>query len=341
MPSLSQEFEKFDSLLLMPKASLSNPAQFTERYAGLSEQLTSLEVKHGFAFTHDSFKALHAGFANIRDIAMGEVALNGTSHLIRDLTMPKFTEPLYRTAAALDIAIIHHPELNKKIADKAAMYALAPSIFPITTIVHDSLELTNALDIVPGKTVVVKPATGMRSRGVQILPKTEANKLELQAGKWLVQEFIDNSGGIPEYNVQGVHNLRTIVIGGQPIGAIVRHAVEGDELLKNDYYGEAIAPDKLNVAVMGAIGEVVRSLASDDLQPDNAVLAMDFAYGRGATGGPDYYMIEVNRRPMRISSWTLGDDPRCTDGAGLLELARQWDHHEARMIKNNIGSKGL
>lgn len=340
---LRHDSAALDTVILMPPHSPEHYARFTSRYMGLSSELDKLSVSHGFAFSHNSFTG--TGFSDIWSVIMDEKADSGTTNLVRDLTMSLKEEPLYTLAESNDIKLIHTPALNRTIADKGETYDLMTEIFPETVVMRNVADLNMALDRLPGQNIVLKPATGQRSKGVQIVAKKEAAKIILPQGTWLAQEFIDTSVGIPCLEVgKGVHNLRTIVIGGQIIGAVVRHAAQNETILKRDTYGKAFDGDLLPESLHRMVKIGISSLVSKYPEALATVLAFDFAFGARTDGSRGFTTIEVNRRPLRIGEETTHridketGQPVCPSWAarGVTELGRKWDSAEARLLAANV-----
>ena len=82
-----------------------------------------------------------------------------------------------------------------------------------------------------GDSVVVKPRTGLGGKGVTAVRKADlaarAGEFPGAAANYVVQEWMDSSGGVPGL-VGGVHDLRAVVIGGEISHFCVRSPKSGD-----------------------------------------------------------------------------------------------------------------
>jgi len=85
----------------------------------------------------------------------------------------------------------------------------------------------------------------LKGLGIFIGPKKEALNFEfpLKFKKYIVQEFIDSSGGIPKI-ASGIHDLRVAVVNMKPVWCHVRippsgsfkaNAASGGSLIEVDY----------------------------------------------------------------------------------------------------------
>lgn len=315
-----------DVAILMPK--ISDFERFSIRYAGLSEELGALSVAHFFANSHNSFDPRAVAFANVIDVHNHIVAGQGRAPVIRDLTMPSEDKPLYGSG----LHLVHHPDTNAFLADKSNLVKQAPEIHPATALAT-ARNVHEALDIVPGERVIIKPVRGMVSKGVQIVSKHEAANLHLADGKYLVQEFIDTSRGIPSMGIEGVHNLRTISIGGVAVGSIARVGGKGGEILSGDIYGAYVSNDQLSDRMHDIIDTVHDVLATQPGDNRN-VIAIDLMRGLDSSGEMVDVACEVNRRPMRISAYDMDKDN--LDEDAIRTLAEQWDRAEAAMLAGMV-----
>jgi glutathione synthase/RimK-type ligase-like ATP-grasp enzyme len=315
-----------DVAILMPK--ISDTERFSIRYAGLSAELGMLGISHFFADGHVSYDVELNEFGQVFDVTRQRFDESGAAPVVRDLTMPKRDMPLYHSGARL----VHDPRTNSFLADKSNLYLAAPGIHPTTALVtHNTV--SDGLDVVPGERVLVKPVSGMLSQGVQVLPKLEAAKLELPDGRYMLQEFIDTSGGVPQLGIEGVHNVRGITIGGLIIGGIARVQTDGGNILRDDIYGRYVGPDELPES-MQAIASTVHGVMAELPGNNKNVLAIDFMRGVNAAGELVDVLCETNRRPMRISAYNLNKGN--LDDDGIRILASQWDKAEAEMLAEMV-----
>lgn len=316
-----------DVAILMPKISDMN--RFSTRYAGLSAALGTLGVSHFYANGHVTYNEELDAFGQVFDVARQQFDEYGAAPVVRDLTMPKDDMPLYHS----DARLVHDPVTNSFLADKSNLYLAAPDIHPVTALVTNKT-YADGLKAVPGEQVVIKPVRGMLSKDVQVLPRLEATQLRLPKGDYMVQEFIDTSGGIPSLGIEGVHNVRGISIGGLIIGGIARLQTAGGNILRDDIYGRYIGPDELPESMRAIAGTVHEVLAGQPGDNKN-VIAIDFMRGVNAAGEVVDVLCETNRRPQRISAYDLVTGGNLDD-AGIATLAGQWDKAEAEMLAGMV-----
>ncbi len=318
-----------DIAVLMPKLSPNTGERFKERYSGLEKALAKRGLMSFFAEGHDSFTKETKYFRNVFDSDRNVLAQSGSADVVRDLTMSLDNKPLYESG----LTVVHNPELNRFIADKQSVYELLPEIHPKTISVQ-AAQVLDAIDRLRDlglREIIIKPATGLKSEGIVLVDgqKKLAN-LQLNNGRYLVQEYLDTSGGIPELGIRGTHNLRMISIGTKVIGAVARERGSNSKILRDDNYGKVYDPDELPDSIMGIADYVHEGLSKIEGAKDG-VLAIDVMRGKGSDGEARDVVCEVNRRPMRISPFDLMDRGN-SDPDGLLRLGRNWDGAEADLL---------
>lgn len=318
--------EKAPVAILMPKVENYERTQI--RYGGLVHELGIRGVDCFFAEQHTSYNSDTHHFNNPRDLSwVPRADITGEASVVRDLTMTLDDQPLF--SDSVGPIVVHAPELNRYIAHKDNLVYDAPEIHPLTQVV-DQDDIDEAVANLPGSKAVVKPIVGMRSQGVVAGDKASVVQHEFADGRYLVQEFIDTSHGIPEYGINGVHNLRVLSIDRETIGAIGREGGQSTEMLSGDMYGNIIEPDRLSPDVQRIVGTVHDVLARQAGDGHN-VIAIDIMHGLNASGEMVDILCEINRRPQRISRYDLRDQ-RNLDMEGIKWLGSQWDKHEAEML---------
>lgn len=318
--------EKAPVAILMPKVDDHERTRI--RYGGLVHELGAVGVDYFFTSTHASYNSETHRFDDPRDInRQPRTDLSGEASVVRDLTMSLVEQPLYVDSEGPVVA--HNPMLNHFIARKDNLVFAAPEIHPVTHVV-DAVDIDEAVASIAGKKVVVKPVTGQRSQGVIVGDKALVTDQRFADGAYLVQEFIDTSGGIPELGIEGVHNLRVVSVDSEPIGAIARVGGSSSEMLSGDIYGNALDFDRLGPDVQRIVGTVHDIMLAQPGLGKN-VIAIDVMRGLNASGEMVDVLCEVNRRPQRISSYDLRDT-RNLDPEGIKWLSKQWDKHEAEML---------
>lgn len=311
-----------DIAVLMPK--ITDPECFSVRYAGLDTELRELGVTHFFAETHDSFMPLEDSFQSPYDINRDAIARTIAAPLVRDLTMSLDVKPVYK---ASNIRTVHDPVTSRYIADKRNLVDALPTQHPATlTISETGVEM--AFDMIPGNKIIIKPTIGHRSKDVQVINKVAG--VTLGKGTYLAQEYLDTTVGMPEYDIEGIHNLRVLSIGNKAVAAIARLGGTSGEILQSDVYGNFVHPDDFTPTIHGIV-ESVHEVMYWQPGRGNNVLAIDVMRGRGSDGEIRDALCEVNRRPQRISSWDLLDTANRSPSA-IIEVAQRWDQAEAEML---------
>jgi glutathione synthase/RimK-type ligase-like ATP-grasp enzyme len=321
---------EYDVAILMPK--ITDMERFTVRYTGLSQALSALSMDSFFAESHVSYDDQLHGFHSTFDVNYGNLATSATATVVRDLTMALDAKPLYEDEQAPKI--VHHPDTNRFIANKVNLATEAPQIHPHTIVVSADT-VSEAVDGIPGDKVLLKPTTGMVSKGIYVLSKQEAATAKYGPGQYLLQEFIDTSGGIPSLGIEGMHNLRVISVGSVAVGAIARVGSKDKDILKDDVYGSFTDVDNLPEAMHTIVDTVHEVLHRQPGSGEN-IIAIDIMRGRNGSGELVDVLCEVNRRPMRVSRYSLRDNGNLDNGA-ILRLAKLWDRAEAELLARQVG----
>lgn len=185
--------------------------------------------------------------------------------------------------------MLNDPALDRLCTDKWETYELLPAYFPRTVIVHDAAELARAGSALMGDRLVAKPLDGEEGKGVRIGPREEILR-SVAAYPYLLQEFLDTSGGIPGI-VEGMHDFRLVSVSGEIVLSYVRTPPPG-EMLANVARGGS----EVQVPVDG-IPEGAR-LLFDDV---DRVLARfpKRVYSVDCCRAPDgaWKIIELNAKP--------------------------------------------
>jgi len=128
--------------------------------------------------------------------------------------------------------------------DKWLGYGKTSRFMPKTIWVGERQNLGSVLPKIKTDWVVLKPYNGLKGIGVFIGPKKKALNFEFpeKYPRYIAQEFIDTSGGIPGI-VKGLHDLRVAITNGEAVWSHVRTPPSGSF--------------QANVAQGGKIKEVV------------------------------------------------------------------------------------
>jgi glutathione synthase/RimK-type ligase-like ATP-grasp enzyme len=125
-----------------------------------------------------------------------------------------------------DVATINPSILLKMGNNKIEMYKHFGELQPFSVICESRGDVEKAFEKIEGDKIVVKEPDGCGGKQVYIGPKKEILEQLPNTFPVLAQEFLDTSGGVPGY-INGVHDVRLSICGGEIIGYYVRSAKEG------------------------------------------------------------------------------------------------------------------
>jgi hypothetical protein len=173
--------------------------------------------------------------------------------------------------------------------DKWATSRIIGEYMPQTFIVEDRRNLPEILSQLKGDRVVLKPFNGLKGIGIFIGPKKEALnfKFDGKYSRYIAQEFVDTSGGIPGI-ASGMHDLRVVVVNGSPVwchvrepagGSLLANAAQGGSLTEIDY-------EKVPESIKKVVGEVSVLFSK---RFDNPIYSLDF--GVDKSGKPRIFEI--------------------------------------------------
>lgn len=206
----------------------------------------------------------------------------------------------FQLARAYGPAFINGLDVLATARDKYATYRRFSTLMPRTLLLSEALSDPSAVDSWAGDKIVVKPRTGLGGEGVRCLAKlglVEGTKdIAAVSGAWVVQEWMDSSCGIPGV-VDGVHDLRTVIIGGEAAFHSLRSPKSGDFRCNVSAGGSLMdfEPGARPVprGVLDIVETVVRALGRD------GAYSVDCA----ADASGRVYLGEVNNAPgLKVSS---------------------------------------
>lgn len=314
--------------IVMPK--ITDRHQFEIRYFGLQEEIEQQGFQPVFAEQAASYDSSTHTFTNLFTIDNQAINPDGVNiSVARDLTMAtgeSFIKPVYTDPFAPKL--VHEPELNQYLLDKANLASDIPHIHP-ETIIATQEEIHEAVAAIKGVNTVVKPVTGMLGENIFIGKKTDIPD-KFKEGRYLVQEFIDTSVGIETLGINEVHNIRMISINAIVIAAISRISSSDPHKLVDDEYGCVYLPEDLPESMLDIADAVHSTLVSKPGSGRN-VIAIDAMRGKNPDGELVDVLCETNRRPLRIGNYDLEEGP-VLDPSGILWLGSQWDKHEAKLL---------
>ena len=184
--------------------------------------------------------------------------------------------------------------------DKWAAYQVIGEYMPQTLVVKRQEDVPQVLPQIKSDMVVLKPFNGLKGIGIFIGNKGDAKKFKFDKRypKYIAQEFVDTSGGIPEIT-PGMHDLRIVIENARPVwchvrvpaaGKLLANAAQGGILTEVDY-------DKVPRFVKEVVSKVSKLFFS---KYDNPVYSLDFGIGKNARP----YIFEINDQ-MGFPKWEM------------------------------------
>ena len=112
--------------------------------------------------------------------------------------------------------------------DKWKAYKILNEHMPKTFLVKRQVDIANILPKISTQWVVLKPYNGLKGQGVFVGPKSRAIKFRFpkKFKKYIAQEFVDTSQGIPLV-ASGLHDLRVAIVNAKAVWSNVRIPQEG------------------------------------------------------------------------------------------------------------------
>lgn len=150
---------------------------------------------------------------------------------------------LYFPKENISSKVLNEISFKKLCADKFATYKYLGELVAKTFLIKNQKDFQkNIKNFSNNELVVFKPVDGMQGKGIVIDVASNVRKVELEDGqKYILQKFVDTSAGI-EGIVEGLHDLRVVIVGGEIVWCHVRRPKVGTYLA--------------NVALGGSIEEI-------------------------------------------------------------------------------------
>lgn len=166
------------------------------------------------------------------------------------------------------LTVINNLDFKILAWDKFKTYGQIGEFMPKTVWLKD-------IDQIKSDWIVAKPFNGLEGKGIYIGSRKKLTKKDLMPGKkYVVQEYIDTSSGIPAI-ATGMHDLRVVVVNGEVVwchvrtpkaGMLLANRAQGGSLTEVDY---KIVPD--------FIKKVVEIISEKFYKKyDNPIFSLDF-----------------------------------------------------------------
>jgi glutathione synthase/RimK-type ligase-like ATP-grasp enzyme len=187
------------------------------------------------------------------------------------------------------LRVVNTRQFKELACNKWEAYQMLSDYMPKTYWVGDLKNVGKLVGQITTDNIVLKPYDGLRGKGVFIGPKEELEnfKPEKPGKKYILQEFIDTSRGIPNITV-GKHDLRIVVVNGQAVwchvripavGSLLANAAQGGNLTEVSY---DLVPESVKKIVNIVSGNFYREY-------DNPIFSIDF--GINEKGEPKIFEI--------------------------------------------------
>lgn len=209
--------------------------------------------------------------------------------VILDKTVFRYEDIPLKIRMSQLFTMVNAWDLDLLASDKLFTYTLFSDFAPPTAVVHSHEDLKRALVEIPGNELILKPRLGSGGKGIQVLSRTEAARVDVSE-PMLIQPLMDTSKGIPGvYN--GIHDLRIVFANEKPIMQYIRTPAPGTKLC--------------NISLGGGVQFIEYTDIPDTLHPvleqvlaglrlfKNKMFSVDFFF---VDGRP--YLIELNTKPI-------------------------------------------
>ena len=199
--------------------------------------------------------------------------------------------------------VLNSPELDRYCDDKSETYRIFHQCSPIGTTVNSAAIVPAALTRIRSELVVCKPIDGLGGAGIFVVPRTDVLKI-IPEYPYIVQEFIDTSGGIPRV-AKGMHDFRMVTINGEILSIFIREPKEGS-YLANVSQGASIREFPVEDIPKGAL-EIFKMVEKELTWITKRIYCVDVARRKDGK----WYLIELNSQPGLSSlDYTGKNDPK-------------------------------
>lgn len=173
--------------------------------------------------------------------------------------------------------------------DKWKTYQEIEEFMPKTIWVGELKNIDNVIDGVSTENIVVKPYNSLKGNDVFIGKKHDLKNFqpEKEGRKYILQEFVDTSKGIPGLT-SGMHDLRVVVVNNEVVwshirvpakGTFLANAAQGGNLTEIDY-------EKTPQTVKKIVSNISKTFYE---KYDNPIFSLDF--GINERGIPKIFEI--------------------------------------------------
>jgi glutathione synthase/RimK-type ligase-like ATP-grasp enzyme len=183
-----------------------------------------------------------------------------------------------------DLPVLNSYRLEEICKDKLLTYEEFPDRVPET---REATRKNVEVMLDEYGSVVLKPRYDFGGKGVRIIDDIDEFEPE---DNLLVQRFVDSESGIPELEIEGVHDLRVIVVNGEPVTSFVRTPDEG--LISNVSRGGSMHHIEVEDVPDSAL-QIFDEVEDKFSQFGSRVYAVDFIFDENG----DPWILEMNSKP--------------------------------------------
>jgi glutathione synthase/RimK-type ligase-like ATP-grasp enzyme len=189
----------------------------------------------------------------------------------------------------------HYPFINDQIFtrlidDKLITSLLFEKWSKKSWIINSKEDLKNILPKLKSGKIVLKPLSESGGKDVDILNKRDALKKSSIKKNFIVQEFIDSSGGVPGVS-RGMHDLRLVLVNDKIIYAYIREPKKGSYLANLAQGGKlTIVPKK---KIPKSINPIIKQANEAFITFNPRVYSLDLMFDRSSRP----WIVELNSMP--------------------------------------------
>lgn len=174
------------------------------------------------------------------------------------------------------LRVVNIREFKELCCDKWETYLSLKSHMPKTFWVGELKNAGKLVDKVKTNNIVVKPYNSLKGKDIFIGKKEDFKnfKPEKEGRKYILQEFVDTSNGIPNLT-RGMHDLRVVIVNNKVVWSHIRVPAAG-KFLANVAQGGKLTEIDYEKAP-GGVKKIVKEISNRFYKKyDNPVFSIDF-----------------------------------------------------------------
>jgi glutathione synthase/RimK-type ligase-like ATP-grasp enzyme len=210
--------------------------------------------------------------------------------LVYDKTKARLETYFKKEIIGQSYSFINNQVFTRIIDDKLIVSMIFEKWSKKNWLIKNLPELKKILPKIKTEKIVLKPISESGGKGIQIIDKNKAMKKAVMDREYLVQEFIDSSGGVPGIS-KGMHDLRVVLINDKIIYAYIREPKK-DSYLANLAQGGSLSIIQKN-KLPAAIGPIISRANEIFAAFEPRIYAIDFMFDK--KGRP--WIVELNSMP--------------------------------------------